>query len=171
MSTLQTGTNICGKQFRAMETKPHLLGCVPCTVPSVNHAQCDTDISSWASATGTKGTTQPLPGTCQSLLGIAGIKYPWTTNLEQVQEIYWCGNQGFQWFFDKNDNTVHSMAECGTPGRAAFSIPPFSPGKMARGAPGTLLNVFSSAVKAQTSTLSCLFWTAMGYTEREERTR
>lgn len=178
MSALQTGTNICGRQFRAMETKPHLPGYVPCTVPRVrhskdqhSHAQCGTDIASWASATGKEGTAQPLPSKGQSLLGIAVTKYPWTTALEQGQEINWCGKQGIWWFFDENANTVHGMAEFGAPDRAAFSIPPFSTGKMARGAPGALLNIFPSAVKAQTSTLSCLFWTAMGYTGREGRTR
>lgn len=56
------------------------------------------------------------------------------------------------------------MAELRTPGRAAFSIPAFRTGKMGRGAPGILLNVFPSAVKAGSSTLACLLWTAMGYT-------
>lgn len=178
MSTLQTGTNICGKQYSAMETKPHLPGCVSCTVPRVRHCKGPVQpCPVWhrhlllASATGTEGTTQPLPGKCQSLMGIAGRKYPWTTNLEQIQKINWCGKHGIWWFFDKNDNILHSMAEFGTPDRAAFSIPPFSTGKMARGAPGTPLNVFPSAVKAQTSTLSCLFWTAMGYMGSKGRTR
>lgn len=63
------------------------------------------------------------------------------------------------------------LAEFRTPDRAEFSIPPFRTGKMGRGAPGMPLNIFPSAVKGGTPTLSCPFWTAIGYTGSKGRTR
>lgn len=170
----QSGTNICRKQFRAVETQLHLPGCVPCTVHRARP---------WKGAVppcpvwhrhpllgpchrhgGHNPTTAGVRASARAYWGTASTKYPWKTNLEKVQQTIWCGKQGFWWFFDKNDNTVHSVAELRTPGRAAFSIPAFRTGKMGRGAPGILLNVFPSAVKAGSSTLACLLWTAMGYT-------
>lgn len=56
-----------GSNLEPWKQKPICLGVFPALSPEPgtvkdqsNHAQCDTDISSWTSATGTEDTTQPL---------------------------------------------------------------------------------------------------------------
>lgn len=93
MSTPQTGTNLCGKQFRAMETRLHLPGCVPCAVPSVRHCKGAVQpCPVWHrnllhQHQGHKPSTAGVQASARACWGTAITKYPWKTNLEQVQQM------------------------------------------------------------------------------------
>lgn len=142
-STLQTGTNICGKQFKAMETKPHLPERAAALSPGAgtakdqgSPAQCDTDTS----------PCHGHRGTAQALLAQAGAPACWA--LLHRTSCTGAGDKGrkctegahrdFSGFWTKLLIPFPAWQSSGE--QSSILHPSFQNRRRARGAAGALLN-------------------------------